>query len=175
MRKLILIITVFLLILSITACSNNEETIELTWPSSFFEGDAHSFREDEFIKQNPGVVSAKINSDNSITFTMLEDEFLELKSLAKEELVINLDNALMAHTNTYIDSYDYSEDFRNINLYINLEDYDNSDDMTPILIGLTTLSYHNIVGNPPETEIRLIDKESNEVIDTLFFPDDYTG
>lgn len=194
MKKLMSIILCFTIIsgLGLTGCSqkgevkktdtqtNNENvevdkkllTVEITLPKELLE-DVENFNEEEYLKENKGIKSAKLNEDKSLTVVMTKSKHDELVKEMKKGMEDTINELIESEEMAYIKDIKYSKDFKEINILVEKEAYENSIDLTSLMLGISVGMYQAYSGEEFETIINTKDADSGETISTETYPDDF--
>lgn len=200
-KKVTSIILAILLILSFTGCSqsaadpttdNNDVstteatsaqietdekllTVEITLPASLFEGeDMASFDTDAYVKEQ-GLISATVNTDNSVTVTMTKSRHKELL----DEMTTSLDTTFAEFVNgedtAYIKEITHNDDFTAVTMKVDKAAYENAFDFTPLAIGLSVAMYQAFTETEYHVEISIVDVATGEAINSITYPDALNG
>lgn len=148
----------------------NLMTVEVTLPSDFI-GDLTDFDEEEYLSQNVGIKSAKVNDDGSLTLTMSKSKHNEMMEGLRKNVDESIGELIEGENTPYIKSIDYTDDYREVYIGVVKQDYENSFDLTPFMIGFSTSMYQSISGIEIKTTIIINDVSTGEEIASVIYPD----
>lgn len=144
-------------------------TVEITLPASFFESD-EDFDADTYA-QEQGFSSAKVNDDGSVTVTMTKGKYKEMLQEMSDSLDESFAELVGAEDTPYIKEITHNDDFSSVTVKVDREAYENAFDMTPFVIGLSTMFYQAFLEMEYRCEISIVDAATGSVINTTVYPD----
>ncbi len=186
MKKLLLLLCLVMLICSLCACSGDADA-ENTEPveESVTVDDVVniSFDKDEFvdykkfIKESEGYEGVTCEEgDTTIVLTMDSASYAKLLEAKQKEAVEAYDK-LVKEEGSYIEKFDYDDNFREVKCYVNRELYEAADvntTMAVIELGGVALAYQQYHVHGKNTIISLIYADNEEVIATVKLPAELT-
>jgi major membrane immunogen (membrane-anchored lipoprotein) len=147
-------------------------TIDITFPEEIV-GDTSSFNEKEYLEQNEGMKSAKVNEDGSLTLTMTKKKHNELL----DEMKLNMDDTfrelIEGKDTPYIKNIEHTGDYREVRVMVDKEPYVESFDFTPYVIGVSAGMYQLYAGEEYKSTIIMEDAETGEEIYSVVYPDEF--
>lgn len=147
-------------------------TIDITFPEEIV-GDTSSFNEREYLEQNEGMKSAKINEDGSLTLTMTKKKHNELL----DEMKLNMDDTfkelIEGKDTPYIKNIEHTEDYREVRVMVDKGAYEESFDFTPYVIGINAGMYQLYSEEEYKSTIIMEDAETGEEIYSVVYPDEF--
>lgn len=188
MKKNIYLLLAITLMLSLTACGENEEqkeqnesenagivqvdegllNVDVTLAATFFE----DMTEEEIKKkaEEEGYKDCKINEDGSVTYTMTKkkrQEMLdEMKDSIKGTIAGVLDGEEKVESFIYIE---HNDDFSKFDIYVDSEKYTIWDSLYSMTFFVAGAYYQSFAGVPSEeidVVVNFVDNETQEVLDT---------
>ena len=149
-------------------------SVKVTIPGELM-GDIEDFNEEEYVKENDGIKSAKLNEDNSVTIEMSKSKHKELLKEIELSIEETISDIVEGEETPYIKDIEHSKGFKEINMTVEKESYESSLDMTPFLLGMSAAMYQAYDGEDFETKINIKDVQTGEIINTVVYPDDFEG
>ena len=146
-------------------------TVDITLPQSMV-GDLSDFNEQEYLSNNDGINSAKVNDDGSMTLNISKKKHKELLDEMKLELDETFHDLIESEDTPYIKKIEYTTNYREVKIIVNKEAYENSFDLTPLLVGMTTGMYQLYAGEEYHTKIIIEDIDTGIEIASVIYPDD---
>lgn len=147
-------------------------TIDITFPEEIV-GDTSSFNEREYLEQNEGMKSAKVNEDGSLTLTMTKKKHNELL----DEMKLNMDDTfkelIEGKDTPYIKNIEHTEDYREVRVMVDKGAYEESFDFTPYVIGINAGMYQLYSEEEYKSTIIMEDAETGEEIYSVVYPDEF--
>lgn len=154
------------------AVDKNILTIDITFPEEIV-GDTSNFNEKEYLGQNEGMKSAKVNEDGSLTLTMTKKKHNELL----EEMKLNMDDTfkelIEGEDTPYIKNIEHTEYYREVRVMVDKGAYEESFDFTPYVIGVSAGMYQLYAGEEYKSTIIMEDAETGEEIYSVVYPDEF--
>lgn len=145
-------------------------TVDITLPEVIV-GDLSGFNEQEYLAENDGINSAKVNTDGSLTLNISKKKHNELLGEIKESLDLTLGDLIESEDTPYIRNIDYTKDYREVTISVDREAYENAFDMTPFIVGMTTGIYQLYLGEEYSTTIIMKDVDNGDEIHSVTYPD----
>jgi len=143
--------------------------VTITLPASFFE-DLSDF-DPEAYTQEHGFKETVVNQDGSVSITMSKNKHNELMEEMKVETEETINNLIEGEDTPYIKEITSSKGFRTVTVDVDKEAYESSWDMTPLLIGMSTMMYQYFEGSEVHCEIIIRDVETKEILKSIIYPD----
>ncbi len=145
--------------------------VELTWAADFVQSlsdeDLAAFKA-EYDQGN--VVE---NPDGTMTVKIANDKFDEMIEEMRVQIDSNLKEFVGDGTGLY-KSIDVSDDYSEVVMNVNRDQYDElSINVAPILISSTVMIYQHFKGEEYDLELVTKDAATDEVLDTMHFPEAY--
>lgn len=134
-------------------------------------GDLSNFDEKEYLAENEGIKSARVNDDGSLTLTMTKSKHKEMLEEVRKSIDESFGEFIEGDNTSYIKTIDYTENYRDIMVGVDREAYENSFDLTPFFLGISAGMYQSIAGIEYRTTITINDTLSGEVITSVTYPD----
>lgn len=145
-------------------------TVDITLPEDI-AGDLSDFNEKEYLAENDGINSAKVNSDGSLTLNISKKKHTELLNEIKSSLDETFGELIESEDTPYIRKIDYTKNYREVTISVDKEDYENAFDLTPFLVGMTTSIYQLYLGEEYRTTIIMKDVDTGNEIHSVTYPD----
>lgn len=145
-------------------------SVDITLPSALID-DVSDFNEEEYIAENEGIKAAKINEDGSVTLTMTKKKHEEIVSEMKEEVTTSLSELTESEDTPYIKEVEYSKNFKEVKLSVDREAYEDTFDLTPLLVGILVGTYQVYAGEEFYTEVIIEDVATGVEINSIVYPD----
>lgn len=145
-------------------------TVDITLPEAI-AGDLSDFNEREYLANNDGINSAKVNSDGSLTLNISKKKHTELLNEIKSSLDETFGELIESEDTPYIRKIDYTKNYREVTISVDKEDYENAFDLTPFLVGMTTSIYQLYLGEEYRTTIIMKDVDTGNEIHSVTYPD----
>ncbi|HQK54597.1 MAG: hypothetical protein GX867_10565 [Tissierellia bacterium] len=145
-------------------------TVDVTLPEQLV-GDLSNFDEKEYLAENEGIKSARVNDDGSLTLTMTKSKHKEMLEEVRKSIDESFGEFIEGDNTSYIKTIDYTENYRDIMVGVDREAYENSFDLTPFFLGISAGMYQSIAGIEYRTTITINDTLSGEVITSVTYPD----
>ncbi|NLC03544.1 MAG: hypothetical protein GX787_04600 [Tissierellia bacterium] len=145
-------------------------TVDITLPEVIV-GDLSGFNEQEYLAENDGINSAKVNTDGSLTLNISKKKHNELLGEIKESLDLTLGDLIESEDTPYIRNIDYTKDYREVTISVDREAYENAFDMTPFIVGMTTGIYQLYLGEEYSTTIIMKDVDNGDEMHSVTYPD----
>lgn len=175
-----------MLICSLCACSGDADTesTEAVEESTAVDDVVNiSFDKDELLDYHEFMQKAETyegvtceESDTTIILTMNGASYAKLLE-AKQKEAVKAYNKLIKEEGSYIEKFDYDDNFRTVKCYVNRELYDAADvntTMAVINLGGIALSYQQYHVHGQSTIVSLIYSDTDEVIATIKLPAELT-
>lgn len=148
-------------------------TVDVTLPASFFEGS----NEEEIISnaKKEGYISAKVNDNGSVTYTMTRAKRNEMLKGMEESINESIQEMLQGDekVESFID-IKHNNNFSEFDIYVDPDKYTDWDSFYSLTFYMFGAFYQNIDGVSPEDIdiiVRFIDNNTKEVIDTGSYKD----
>ena len=145
-------------------------TVDITLPEAI-AGDLSDFNEREYLANNDGINSVKVNSDGSLTLNISKKKHTELLNEIKSSLDETFGELIESEDTPYIRKIDYTKNYREVTISVDKEDYENAFDLTPFLVGMTTSIYQLYLGEEYRTTIIMKDVDTGNEIHSVTYPD----
>lgn len=186
MKKNIYLLLAITLMLSLTACSENEEqkeqnenagivqvdegllNVDVTLAATFFE----DMTEEEIKKkaEDEGYKDCKINEDGSVTYTMTKKKRQEMLDEMKDSIKGTIAGALEGEEKVESFIYiEHNDDFSKFDIYVDSEKYTMWDSLYSMTFFVAGAYYQSFAGVPREeidVVVNFVDNETQEVLDT---------
>lgn len=148
-------------------------SVEITLPASFLETeDGSPFDVDAYCEKN-GFNSAMINEDGSLTVSMTKVRHEEMLQEMAAELDASFAELVEAEDTPYIKEITRSENFDEVIVKVVRADYENAFDMTPFVVGFSSMMYQIFLDMEYHVEILMVDADTGETINSVVYPDDF--
>lgn len=108
-------------------------TVDVTLPEQLV-GDLSNFDEKEYLAENEGIKSARVNDDGSLTLTMTKSKHKEMLEEVRKSIDESFGEFIEGDNTSYIKTIDYTENYRDIMVGVDREAYENSFDLTPFFL-----------------------------------------
>lgn len=149
----------------------NFSSIDLTIPSTII-GDLSEFNEEEYLANNEGIKSAKVNEDGSLTIRMTKSKHEALMREMKQEIDSTFQQLIEAEDTPYIKDIEYTNGFKEVKIKVEKEAYENAFDLTPFIAGISVGMYQVYSGEEFKTTVIVEDAETGEEISSVVYPDE---
>lgn len=147
-------------------------TVTITLPASMFEEeDMSTFDADAYAREQ-NFLSAKVNSDGSVTVTMTKATHKELISATEKSIQDLIDSLINGENTPYIVQIDHNDDYTHFELYVYQAPYSESFDLTPYMLAVTASTYQMFTEMEFHTEVEIIDFDTDRIIDTVYYPEE---
>lgn len=194
MKKITAILIALAITIAFAACSNNTAsnnenaseatestettaqivdenllTVDITVPASMFSEESPATDELSQEQKDKGFKSAKLNDDGSVTYTMDKSAFKDYK----EELKKSSEDSLNSLSNDYpcISNVGYNDNLSEIKISVNRSEYENGMNFLCITqAGFIANIYQAYTNETIKSEIKVIDKDTDEVIESATYP-----
>lgn len=114
-----------------------------------------------------GYISAKVNSDGSVTYTIKKSAYKQIVADAKESTVQTLNEIITSGDYPSIKKISYNSNFSKISVYVDKNAYTNGMDSIAMLgVNMSVAFYQIISQDANPLEISIIDINTNEVFDS---------
>ena len=143
--------------------------VKITLPSSLLK-DMTDFDPETYSEEN-GFMETVVNEDGSITITMSKRRHNELKAEMVADINNTLEEMIEAEDTPYIKEINASEGYRTVTVAVEKEVYEDSWDMTPLLIFFNVAFYQIFDDSEPYCEVIITDIETGEVLKSVIYPD----
>ncbi|MCR8655824.1 hypothetical protein [Paenibacillus endoradicis] len=149
-------------------------TVDITLPASMFKDK----NMDEVIAaaKDEGVKDAKINDDGSVTYTYPKLVHSNMMKEMKEEVILSLEDMKTSDDFTSIKDVKYNDDLTEFTLIVDKAAFEGGfDAFASFGIGIQSMYYQNFNGvasDKVKATIEIQDATTNEVFDTIVYPDD---
>ena len=196
MKKIITLLICGTLILSSSACdkktneTQDSETTESTeqginvdkgilnvsidLPASMFE---NQNPDDVIAEAKIKDITATHNEDGSFTYKMSKSKHTELMSEIGQQIEKSISEILVDEMyKDAISDIEHNKTFSEITLIVNRSKYENSmAGMAIFGIGMQATMYHAFNGTSEKTTINIKDFDSDEIFNTVVYPDDFNN
>ncbi len=181
MKRIVAAAVVLVMILgtALAGCDRDqkadEEIISLVWPIEMVTEDPDNFSESLFLQQNEGFTKATLNDDGTISVSMEESTYNYIKDQFSEQFDLFMEELVGGEQTEYINEINYDPEFRNIEIIVDKESFEADEeigDQLLVIIASNIGTYHQITGQEKTNTLKLIDFETDEVIQTFNYPDD---
>lgn len=147
--------------------------VELTLPSSLFDEEELTEIEAQLKEDKKADVTQ--NEDGSLSVKMSKKEHKEMMSEIKEDFMETITNIIDDKEFASIHNITYNNDFTEINMVVDQEQFENSfDGFVTLNLGISSLFYQAFKGKDLEKEkvtILLEDSATNEIFQEIIYPD----
>lgn len=147
--------------------------VELTLPSSLFDEEELTEIETQLKEDKKADVTQ--NEDGSLSVKMSKKEHKEMMSEIKEDFMETITNIIDDKEFASIHNITYNNDFTEINMVVDQEQFENSfDGFVTLNLGISSLFYQAFQGKDLEKEkvtILLEDSATNEIFQEIIYPD----
>lgn len=147
--------------------------VELTLPSSLFDEEELTEIEAQLKEDKKADVTQ--NEDGSLSVKMSKKEHKEMMSEIKEDFMETITNIIDDKEFASIHNITYNNDFTEINMVVDQEQFENSfDGFVTLNLGISSLFYQAFQGKDLEKEkvtILLEDSATNEIFQEIIYPD----
>lgn len=187
MKKTPIILFVAAVLCLLCACGNTENAPDSTVSSSGSGTLSESASENVVISVNKELVAdetvfltdiseiggiTSTMNDNFYVLTMSQESYKNLLKSKSQEVIDEYE--LLSRKGEYIEDIDYSEDFREIKVYVNRQKYDAVDSATQqmqlITIGAKAMSYQMFLTEGQKTLVSAVYSETEETAFTISLP-----
>ena len=146
-------------------------TVEITLPSSFFQGeDMATFDTDAYVKEN-GFIAAKVNEDQSLTVTMTKGKHQDLLNEMSASIETSLAEYVESEDTPYIKEITHNDDFTVVTMKVDRAAYESAFDMMPFVIAMSAGMYQMFLEMESHVEINIVDVATGETFKTTTYPD----
>lgn len=145
-------------------------TVDVTFPQSLV-GDLTDFNEEEFLAENEGFKSAKINEDGSISVNMTKNKHKETIEELEKEIHDTFEEIVNSDETTYIKAIEYTDKFKEIKMIVDKDIYENTFDLTPLTITMTVGIYQIYSGDEYDHTIVIEDESTAEKFHRIDYPE----
>lgn len=156
-----------------TAAEVGEEEVYIYIPSDFILSTVQSISDDA---KEKGAKDVKVYSDGSVSYTMGRSDYDKMMEENKTAFEKNIKD-IMQQDHVY-NNITYNDDFSEFKFYVDGEAYKNrSVDLVKDQLYAGSKMYQIYMCKDPESikfSYEVIDKDTNEVVETGVFPDDLT-
>lgn len=153
-------------------------SVEVTFPESLLAMDDEEIDYDEIINEaekEEGMLDAVKNDDGSITYKMTKARHTEMMSQLSEDILEAFDDLINDDDFASIKDITSDKKFSKIEVIVDKLEFENSFDGFGIFgIAMQSMFYQVYDGVAPdkyEVEVSLSDVDTNEVFDTIVYPD----
>jgi hypothetical protein len=149
-------------------------SVDITLPASLFEASGSTPEEYvESAKEDDGVIDAKVDADGNVILTVTKQRHQEML----DEMKQNMDASIEEYTNgdfPSIKAISYNDDMTEFDMIVDKAAFENSfDGMAALGIYMGAAMYQAVSGiEEVKVIINCIDEASNEVFDTVVYPED---
>lgn len=147
---------------------DNFLSVDITLPASFYSGTQTNPSSELTEEQKAaGYISAKVNSDGSVTYTIKKSAYKQIVADAKESTVQTLNEIVTSGDYPSIKKIGYNSNFSKISVYVDKDAYTNGMDSIAMLgVNMSVAFYQIISQDANPLEISIIDINTNEVFDS---------
>ena len=150
-------------------------TVEIKLPASLFEGeDMTKFDADAYANEQ-GFKSAKVNEDGSVAVTMTKAKHKELLKEMADSLDASFKELVNGETTPYIKEISHNENFTAVTMKVDKAAYENAFDFTPLAIGMSVSMYQAFTETEYHVEISIVDAATGAAINSITYPDAFSG
>lgn len=162
--KKISLIMVIILVFSLVGCKGSNN-ITLRIPVDYFDEDL--IDSDDL---QDGIESIS-REDDEVIVVMGESNYRNLLEELKLALEEELDGLLEDEDCTYIKDIEYIDDFSEVKVFVDVKEYEESLDWTPMLISILSETYQIYGGLEVGVYIEYIDEQTDEVLNIVDYPE----
>lgn len=154
-----------------------KKDVTITLPATFLEGAKDSMSEEltEEDKAN-GILSKKINDDGSFTFVMTAEGQDKILTEARKSIEASMSEITSSGDYASIKNIEYNDDFNEIKVTVDKEKFESGFESFMLLAVYISCGMYQIFDGIPADEmsikIDLIDSVTNEVYETMNYPQD---
>lgn len=143
----------------------------------FQNQDMSKFDADAYAKKE-GFEKVVINQDGSVTATMTQARYQELKDEIIEKTEKGFKDMIGAKDAPYIKNITHTENFETITISVDKSDYTSGGlqaSFIPLAVYLPASIYQALIGNSLLTEIQIVDAATGNVIKSVTYPTTSNG
>lgn len=164
MKKYIALLLAAFLLLSLTACKNEQEQVptveknelvERTLDAMYVTDDPHNFMPNEYAEAN-GFESVTLNDNGTVTLVMSGEKYNQMLADISDALRREIAQTPNYDDCEHIKKIDYSEDFSEFTIQVVLEDYTAEDFSIEYLASCAAL-YRVLVCEDPSVTVTTVD------------------
>lgn len=148
--------------------------VELTLPAEFFDGQTPE--EIEASAKEQGVKEVKINEDGTVYYKMSKSDHKKMMNELETSIKESMDELVTSGEAPSFKEIEYNKDFTEFDVTVDREAYENSMDAFMIFTFVYSSSFYNAFNGETMGDLKItvnmIDAATNEVFDTIVFPDD---
>ena len=148
--------------------------ITITLPSSFFEDetdfDPKSYNEGQGFKETI------VNEDDSVSITMSKKKHNELMDDMKKNIEESFSKLIGSEDTPYIKNITSDKSFSTVTVEVDKTGYESTIlEMTPLIVGLSSMMYQQYNGTEPRCEIIIKDASTGDTLKTVIYPDSFNA
>ena len=151
----------------------NSKMVDITLPSSVFQNqDMSKFDADAYAKEEK-FEKAVINQDGSITITMTQERYQELKDDIIQKTEKGFNDMIGSKDTPYIKNITHTDNFETITISVDKSGYTAAGvqaSFVPYSVYLQAAIYQAFIGNTLHTEIQIVDAATGNVLKSASYP-----
>lgn len=151
----------------------SSQMVDITFPSTMFQNqDMSKFDADAYAKKE-GFEKVVINQDGSVTATMTQAKYQELKVEIIEKTENGFKDMIGSKETPYIKNITHTDDFETITISVDKSSYTNAGvqaSFVPYSVYLQAAIYQAFIGNTLHTEIQIVDADTGNMIKSVTYP-----
>ncbi len=180
MKKIALLLSIAVLICTLCSCggTKTEPTTETTAESTTNDEVAVHIRKDllvdeaSFVSEIQQFEGITVNSTDEKIILVMNSAAYDNLVAAKNNEAVESYNDILSEEGTYVEKFDYDENFRHVKVYVNRQGFDaiGNQNMEYIKFAGIAMAYQMYLPNGQRTTIELIYSDNEEVIGISNFP-----
>lgn len=193
MKKIIVLLLTFAILLCFASCSSGETTekeetsatsattttteivdenlltVEITVPASMFDEDNQPSNELSEEQKEQGFKSAQVNEDGSVTYTMSKAAFKDYKENLKATVEDTFNN--LGSEYSFIQKVDYDSNFSVVKLYVDEATYSQGFNfMCVMAVGYSANMYQAYTNEEISCTVEVYNNADGELIESATYP-----
>lgn len=152
-------------------------SIDITLPASFFaDEDMTAFDPDAYAEEQ-GFKKAVLNDDGSVTVTMTKAKHRELLDEMTKSIEDAFSDMVQSDDTPYITEIKHSDSYDKIDISVNRQGYEDDGIISafiPLTVYFSAAFYQMFAGVDQHCEIKIIDAETGDTIESAVYPDALT-
>ena len=150
---------------------SNLLTVDVTLPASFFTEDSPPSDKLSEEDKNRGFVSATINPDGSLTYTIKKSAWNKIVDEMYTSTSKSLNDIATGTDYPSIKKVEHNKNFSKVTFFVNKQEFKNSFDSFAYLGAYFGIAYYQMFNQQePGCEFTVVDIQTNQVIDTVIYP-----
>lgn len=148
--------------------------VTVTLPASMVENEDGSTFDPIAYNEEKGFKQTIVNEDGSVSITMSKNKHKEVLAQLAQEIETNCNELIDGTDTPYIKEIKATDSYKKFTVSVDKSGYESAFiDMTPFTLAIYAALYQQFEGSTLYSEIVIQDVETNEVISTIIYPDDF--